>query len=102
MNTLLYSCCFIDGRLKWYDGTYVQYSNWNKGRPITNESFMAGLSVSGEWYLFEQEKFFRHFKQRTIVVCKIENGKTRAGNTNGEHRLIQTTTVAFSEAVCFY
>lgn len=37
---------------------------------------MAGLSLSGEWYLFEPESLFKHFKQRTIVVCKIENSKS--------------------------
>ncbi|XP_053490898.1 lymphocyte antigen 75 [Ictalurus furcatus] len=61
------------GKLKWYDDTYVQYSNWKSGRPTATEHFMAGLSLSGEWYLFEQESLFKHFKQRTIVVCKIEN-----------------------------
>ncbi|XP_060797712.1 lymphocyte antigen 75 [Neoarius graeffei] len=62
-----------DGKLKWHDGTYVQYSNWKNGRPTATEPFMAGLSLSGEWYLFEQEKIFKPFKQRTIVVCKIES-----------------------------
>ncbi|KAB5559385.1 hypothetical protein PHYPO_G00028380 [Pangasianodon hypophthalmus] len=62
-----------DGKLKWYDDTYIQYSNWNKGRPTATEPFMAGLSLTGEWYLFEQQNLFKPFKQRTIVVCKIEN-----------------------------
>lgn len=92
-NNSLHLCCFIDKKLKWYDNTYVQYSNWIKGRPTTKESFMAVLSLSGEWYLFDQEKLFKHLKQRTIVVCKIENGKTCVHNSRGlreesEHRLI--------------
>ncbi|KAI5101821.1 lymphocyte antigen 75, partial [Silurus meridionalis] len=62
-----------DEKLKWYDDTYVQYSNWKRGRPTASENFMAGLSLSGEWYLFEQEQLFKQFKQRTIVICKIEN-----------------------------
>ncbi|XP_060735001.1 lymphocyte antigen 75 [Tachysurus vachellii] len=62
-----------EGKLKWYDDTNIQYSNWKKGRPTATNPFMAGLSLSGEWYLFEQEILFKHFKQRTIVVCKIEN-----------------------------
>ncbi|XP_053369706.1 lymphocyte antigen 75 [Clarias gariepinus] len=62
-----------DGKLKWYDDTYVQYSNWKGGRPTATEPFMAGLSLSGEWYLYENESFFKPFKQRSIVVCKIEN-----------------------------
>ncbi|XP_058256916.1 lymphocyte antigen 75 isoform X1 [Hemibagrus wyckioides] len=62
-----------DGKLKWYDDTYIQYSNWRKGRPTATEPFMAGLSLTGEWYLFEQGMLFKHFKQRAIVVCKIEN-----------------------------
>ncbi|TSS35876.1 Lymphocyte antigen 75 [Bagarius yarrelli] len=62
-----------DEKLKWFDGTYVQYSNWRKGRPTATDPFMAGLSLFGEWYMFEQEILFKHFKQRTIVVCKLEN-----------------------------
>ncbi|KAK3561497.1 hypothetical protein QTP86_005998 [Hemibagrus guttatus] len=62
-----------DGKLKWYDDTYIQYSNWKKGRPTATEPFMVGLSLTGEWYLIEQEILFKHFKQRAIVVCKIDN-----------------------------
>lgn len=72
----LYFCFFLAGALKWYDGTYIQYSNWKKGRPTATESFMAGLGLTGEWILLEQEMLFKHFKQRTIVVCKIENGES--------------------------
>uniref|UniRef100_A0A4W4G221 Lymphocyte antigen 75 n=1 Tax=Electrophorus electricus TaxID=8005 RepID=A0A4W4G221_ELEEL len=63
-------------QMKWYDDTNVQYSNWKSGRPNVTEPFMAGLSLSGEWDLIQDERVFAQFKQRTIVVCKIENGKT--------------------------
>lgn len=36
---------------------------------------MAGLNLDGDWVLIHSS-IFKHFKQRAIVVCKIENGKT--------------------------
>uniref|UniRef100_A0AAY5E854 Lymphocyte antigen 75 n=1 Tax=Electrophorus electricus TaxID=8005 RepID=A0AAY5E854_ELEEL len=63
----------VGNQMKWYDDTNVQYSNWKSGRPNVTEPFMAGLSLSGEWDLIQDERVFAQFKQRTIVVCKIEN-----------------------------
>lgn len=68
-----------DNRLRWYDGTYVQYSNWLQGRPTVNDTFMAGLSLSGKWVLVSNEKSFSQFKQLAIVTCKLDNG--RCGST---------------------
>ncbi|XP_041936044.1 lymphocyte antigen 75 isoform X1 [Alosa sapidissima] len=59
-------------QLKWYDDTYVQYSNWKGGRPEVNGQFLAGLSLDGSWDLFSKEQYFQHFKQRSVVACKIE------------------------------
>lgn len=62
-------------QMKWYDGTNVQYSNWDKGRPNVNSSFMAGLMVDNSWILVTKQRLFLEFKQRSIVVCKMENGQ---------------------------
>ncbi|KAJ8282372.1 hypothetical protein COCON_G00048910 [Conger conger] len=59
-------------QLKWYDGTNVQYSNWNEGRPNVTEKFMAGLSSSGSWKLFTTKHSFDRIKQVSVVACKID------------------------------
>ncbi|XP_031414808.1 lymphocyte antigen 75 isoform X1 [Clupea harengus] len=59
-------------QLKWYDETYVQYSNWKGGRPEVEGEFLAGLSLDGRWDLFSDDQYFTIFKQRTVVACKIE------------------------------
>ncbi|KAL6469196.1 hypothetical protein MHYP_G00227200 [Metynnis hypsauchen] len=59
-------------QLNWYDHTKVQYSNWKYGRPDVSEPFMAGLDLSGKWELIQSVSIFTPFKQRAIVVCKIE------------------------------
>ncbi|KAI1898277.1 hypothetical protein AGOR_G00070670 [Albula goreensis] len=59
--------------LKWYDGTYVQYSNWDDGRPNVTDEFMAGLSLFGSWHLHSNKDIFRRFKQKTVIVCKIDS-----------------------------
>ncbi|XP_076880757.1 LOW QUALITY PROTEIN: lymphocyte antigen 75 [Brachyhypopomus gauderio] len=61
-----------DNQLKWFDKTNVQYSNWKSGRPNATMPFMAGLNLDGEWDLIQDERFFAPFKQRAVVVCKIE------------------------------
>lgn len=65
-----------DKQMKWYDGTYVQYSNWQHGRPTVNDTFMAGLSLSGKWILISDKKSFPDFKQMAIVTCKLDNGRS--------------------------
>ncbi|RXM30211.1 Lymphocyte antigen 75 [Acipenser ruthenus] len=59
--------------LKWYDGTYVQYSNWRGGRPEVNSSdFYTGIHSDGAWDLLPYNPFFKYFQDHSIVACKIE------------------------------
>lgn len=60
----------------WYDGTYVQYSNWTMGRPQMTEDFMAGLTLYGSWEYFTKEHYLKQFKQRSVVACKIERSES--------------------------
>ncbi len=73
---VLYDVFALDEQLKWLDGSNVQFSNWKYGlRPNITESFMVGLNLIGEWEMITHQHVFDTFKQRSIVVCKIENGK---------------------------
>jgi len=54
----------------------VQFSNWKYGeRPNITEPFVAGLNMIGEWEIITNQRLFNAFRQQSIVVCKIENGK---------------------------
>ncbi|XP_072330668.1 lymphocyte antigen 75 [Scyliorhinus torazame] len=60
----------------WYDGSYVQYSNWRSGRPKfhkTQSRLQAvGLDMDGFWHQFDQYLQRLQLISQSIFACKIE------------------------------
>ncbi|KAM4697889.1 lymphocyte antigen 75 [Rhinophrynus dorsalis] len=64
-----------ENKLRWYDKSYVQYSNWRMGRPnVTSNSFFAIMNADGFWDIINYIKQYdaEFFKHHTLMACKIE------------------------------
>ncbi|XP_043930681.1 lymphocyte antigen 75 [Protopterus annectens] len=69
-------------KFKWHDGTYVQYSNWKNGRPVTTDNdFLAGLNLEGSWEILSVSQK-TYFQQHSIVVCKIDREPSTVYNSS--------------------
>ncbi|XP_078084408.1 lymphocyte antigen 75 [Mustelus asterias] len=60
----------------WYDGSYVQYSNWHSGRvKLRNGRYhflAAGLDMGGNWHHFDHPLQRVQLILQSISACKIE------------------------------
>ncbi|XP_041056798.1 lymphocyte antigen 75 isoform X1 [Carcharodon carcharias] len=60
----------------WYDGSFVQYSNWRSGRPDFQSAqyhfLAAGLDMDGFWHQFDHPLQRVQLILQSIFACKIE------------------------------
>ncbi|KAG8432380.1 hypothetical protein GDO86_016860 [Hymenochirus boettgeri] len=62
-------------RFRWYDKTYVKYSNWRFGRiKVDKDIYLGVMDINGYWDLVQRSRYTTGFQHKTAVVCKIEKG----------------------------
>lgn len=71
-----------DNQTKWFDGTNVQYNNWKYGRMSVDRPFLAAVNTYGSWFYITNSNYFPDFKQRMIVVCKLDTESKQKYNSS--------------------